>query len=255
MGLLEEGLLSGGITEVIATTFSGERSAALNFSRCSVKKPGENSQGNSRDCSSEKSLDSSPESSFKNSLNSSSGNSLQSSQNTGGCLQNAAPVGIISRGDGLKIVLFRGSHTLENVLNTKLFTANFVYDPVCYVKTAFEDLSADYFEEESFEDISYYRLKSADACILFKAELLAATSESCIFELFYLTEKVFDKRLRPVNRGFNCIIDAAVHATRYVMNHSPKLKAIIDYDMGIAKKCGGDKEHEALLLLKKYLEQ
>lgn len=168
---------------------------------------------------------------------------------------NAAPIGIISRGGPLKTVLFRGSHTLENVLGTKLLTANFVFDPVLYVKTAFEDLSDDFFVKESFEDISFFRLKDAEACILFKAELLTATHESCIFELSPLTEMVFDVMLHPVNRGFNCIIDATVHATRYVMNHSSELKAIIDYDIGIAKKCGGEGEREAVRLLDSYLRQ
>jgi len=169
--------------------------------------------------------------------------------------KNAAPIGIINRGGPLKIVLFRGSHTLENVLETGIFVANFVFSPVLYVKTAFEDLSDDYFVEETFEDVSFYRLKDAEACILFKAELILKTPESCIFELAPLKEMVFDVKVRPVNRGFNCIIDASVHATRYVINRSPELKAIIDYDMGIAKKCGGRSEEEAVLMLKEYLKQ
>ena len=57
----------------------------------------------------------------------------------------------------------------------------------------------------------------------------------------------------PVNRGFNSIIDAAVHGTRYVMTRDPELRRLIEYHAGIVRKCGGIREREALDLLLGYL--
>jgi hypothetical protein len=58
--------------------------------------------------------------------------------------------------------------------------------------------------------------------------------------------------MHPVNRGFNSIIDATVHATRYKINRDPHLKKLIDYHAGIVRKCGGKRELEALELLVQY---
>jgi hypothetical protein len=56
-----------------------------------------------------------------------------------------------------------------------------------------------------------------------------------------------------VNRGFNNLIDATVHVTRFKENKDPELKRLIDYHVGIVRKCGGKRELEALELLKKYM--
>ncbi len=66
-------------------------------------------------------------------------------------------------------------------------------------------------------------------------------------------EIIEEVAVHPVNRGFNSIIDATVHATRYKENQDPELKKLIDYHVGIVHKCGGKRELEALELLKKYM--
>ena len=43
---------------------------------------------------------------------------------------NAAPMGIISRGGELRMMLFHGSHTAANIERDGWVVANFVYDPV-----------------------------------------------------------------------------------------------------------------------------
>ena len=59
--------------------------------------------------------------------------------------------------------------------------------------------------------------------------------------------------VHPVNRGFNSIIDATVHATRYKENQDPNLQRLIEYHAGIVRKCGGKRDIEALDLLLKYI--
>jgi hypothetical protein len=67
-------------------------------------------------------------------------------------------------------------------------------------------------------------------------------------------EVIEEVSLHPINRGFNSIIDATVHATRYRENRNPDLRKMIDYHGGIVRKCGGKKELEALEMLMKYME-
>ncbi len=66
-------------------------------------------------------------------------------------------------------------------------------------------------------------------------------------------EIIEEVAVHPVNRGFNSIIDATVHATRYRVNHDAKLRQLIDYHAEIVRKCGGKKEIEALEMLMGYV--
>jgi len=52
---------------------------------------------------------------------------------------NAAPMGIIVREGKLTMVVFRESHTAARLSSDGWVVANFLFDPVVYVKTAFDD--------------------------------------------------------------------------------------------------------------------
>ncbi len=175
---------------------------------------------------------------------------------------NAAPIGIINRSGRSRLVLFRGTHTLENVLENGIFCAYIVHDPVLYVTTAFEDIGSENFAEDYAEDVAdgegciqrFFRLKSAESFVLFKAVKTGESAESCIFELNIVYEKVLSAHVHPFNRGFAAIIDATVHATRYAISRSAELKELIDYDISIARKCGGERENEAADMLLEYIK-
>lgn len=166
---------------------------------------------------------------------------------------NAAPMGIIFREGVARMVVFSGSHTAKNIEKNGWLVANFVYDPILYVKTAFEDLSHDAFLEETINGKIMHRLKDSDAWSAFTTTIEKKTPGALMVNLTLEKEIIEEVSLHPVNRGFNNIIDATVHATRYVMNKDPELKKQIDYHAGIIKKCGGKRELEALELLLGYI--
>ena len=167
---------------------------------------------------------------------------------------NAAPMGIHYREGKAGMVLFTGSHTAQNIERDGWVVANFVYDPVLYVKTAFEDLSHDAFLEEVVGGRKMYRLRGTDAWGAFTATIERKTSNTMMVRLVPETEVIEEVALHPVNRGFNSIIDATVHATRYRENRNPELRKLIEYHAGIVRKCGGKKELAALEMLMKYIE-
>ncbi|RXE56242.1 hypothetical protein ABH15_08865 [Methanoculleus taiwanensis] len=168
---------------------------------------------------------------------------------------NAAPMGIICRGASPHMVLFRGSHTAENVVRDGWIVANFVYDPVLYVRTAFDDLPKEAFLEEEVCGRMMQRLADAEAWIAFDAAVERSSSEAHVVRLTPLREEVVSLRLHPVNRGFNSIVDATVHATRYVRTGDPWLGDLIGHHAGLVRKCGGARELEALDLLQQYIER
>lgn len=166
---------------------------------------------------------------------------------------NAAPMGIHYRKGSASMVIFSGSHTAENIERDGWVVANFVHDPVVYVRTAFEDLPRYSFIEEPCTKKTITRLAGADAWAAFTATIVRKTHESMMVHLSLEKEIIEKVAVHPVNRGFNSIIDATVHATRYKENRDPELKRLIDYHAGIVRKCGGKQEAEALDLLLKYM--
>lgn len=166
--------------------------------------------------------------------------------------KNAAPIGIISRGGKLRMVLFRGSHTAENVERDGWVVANFTFDPVVIVMTAFADLPDEAFTEETIDGIRMDRLAVSEGWAAFRAVVLRKTGESLLVELTLLREERGGARLRPINRGFNSLVEATVHGTRYALRKDPVLGDLIEHHAGIVRKCGGPREQEALAMLLEY---
>jgi uncharacterized protein len=167
---------------------------------------------------------------------------------------NAAPMGIHLRDGKASMVLFSGSHTALNIERDLWVVANFVYDPVLYVKTAFEDLPGDAFIEEPVAGKTMFRLAAADAWAAFSVSIGHKTGEAMTVSLTLEKEIIENVAVHPVNRGFGSIIDATVHATRYTRNRDPGLRKCIEYHAGIIRKCGGKHETAALELLLSYLK-
>lgn len=167
---------------------------------------------------------------------------------------NAAPMGIHYREGKASMVVFLGSNTAENIERDGWVVANFVHDPVVYVRTAFEDLPQNSFIEEPVAQKTVMRLAGADAWAAFTATIARKTTETMMVHLSLEKEIIEGVILQPVNRGFNNIIEATVHATRYKENRDPELKKQIEYHAGIVRKCGGKRETEALDLLTRYIQ-
>ena len=151
------------------------------------------------------------------------------------------------------MVLFTGSHTAQNIERDGWVIANFVHDPVLFVRTAFEDLPREEFVDEPVNGRIMQRLSNPDAWAAFTATVENKTNEAMMVRLTLIKEIIEGVSVHPVNRGFNSIIDATVHATRYMENQDQKLQELIGYHTAIVRKCGGKRDIEALNLLLKYI--
>ena len=159
---------------------------------------------------------------------------------------NAAPIGIILRdGQCPKMILFKGSKTEENIRKYGWVTANFVSRASLYARYAFSDVELSELTAEG----DMQRLREADAWIGFRAEVTHETEQTYMVDLTPVSESILTPNIRRVNRGFDAVIDATVHATRYVFNHSEDLKQKILYDFELIRKCGGEDEFAAKKIL------
>ncbi|MCS7130298.1 MAG: DUF447 family protein [Archaeoglobaceae archaeon] len=156
---------------------------------------------------------------------------------------NTAPIGIIVENeDGLnaKAKLY-ASHTRQNLEKGSFFIANIIRDPIIFAISTFEDLS-----EEFFESLSPPVIKGSLAYCEFEVKL-----NGLYADLRLLNGKIIRNELRAVNRGFNAVIEALIYATRLKMN--PKLAEKIRECYEIIEKCGGEKEKEAMEIIKERI--
>lgn len=155
---------------------------------------------------------------------------------------NTAPIGIIvvdDNGVKAKAKLY-ASHTRENVEKGSFFVANIIKDPLIFAISAFDDLG-----EEFFESLNPPIIKGSLAYCEFEVKL-----KGLFAELRLLNGKVVRSELRAVNRGFNAVIEALVHATRFVRNKNPELEKKIRECYEIIQKCGGEREKDAMEIIK-----
>ncbi len=155
---------------------------------------------------------------------------------------NTAPLGVIV-GDNIKVRLFK-NHTREFIKKTGFLYVNVIFDPVVFVISAFEDLSEDFFE--SFDPPI---IRNALSWIKFKADLRGNYAY-----LSFINGEVLRRDFRAVNRGFNAVIEATIHATRFIIKKSRELRDRIDYYGKIVERCGGKREKEAYKILLEYIK-
>lgn len=141
------------------------------------------------------------------------------------------------------------SKTLDNIINKPAAAANIVDDPVLFVQSALSDI-----EPEKFEFIEGFPvLKDAHGWIIFDCACKKGENISVV-ELSSVRAKINHRVIKPVNRGLNAVIEATIHATRYVSLNEQKQLEQIEYYNTIVKKCGGAREKEAMRLLYELLD-
>ena len=65
-------------------------------------------------------------------------------------LSNAAPIGVICSGtDQILNRIFKGSHTLENIISQREFIVNITHDPEIFTLSTLGNLPENYFSEDN----------------------------------------------------------------------------------------------------------
>ena len=172
-----------------------------------------------------------------------------------GWTPNAAPIGIIRKGDRVFIRLFKGSTTYFNVQSEGFLVANILNDPVLLVKSTFSNLEQSDFHFVSVAGHEAPVLKDALSWVVFECCNIKVTEETLIAELKPLHAHINQCKVKAPNRGFNAVIEATVHATRYDVSGDDKYLKLIRAYSAIVSKCGGEQEKNAIRMLLDYLDK
>ncbi|MBE6498877.1 MAG: DUF447 family protein [Methanobrevibacter sp.] len=172
---------------------------------------------------------------------------------------NAAPIGVICSGpDVIVNRIFKGSHTLENIVETRKFTVNITYDPEIFYTSTLGNLPRNYFNE----DLS---LKCAEA--YFKCEVISLTEavkqsdpvkkkDEAIVIKSKVTDIVINKDTRAYNRGFGYVVESLSNLSRFDMvSDDKKAEYISKFREAnrVVKKVGYREDIKAMGLIKKEL--
>ena len=133
-------------------------------------------------------------------------------------LKNAAPIGVICSGpDTILNRIFKGSHTLDNIISQREFVVNITHDPELFTMSTLGNLPQDYFNDDT-------TLKCAEA--YFKCEVTGLTEavkqsdpikkkDEAIVIKSKVTELVINKNTKAMNRGFAYVIESLSNLSRF----------------------------------------
>lgn len=162
---------------------------------------------------------------------------------TEGVWLNTAPLGIIVEDENSRSAKVRlySSHTRDNIEKGCDLWINVIFDPVVFVISAFEDLN-----KEFFESLNPPILKNSVSWVRFTTKMVGN------FARLKLCEGGITGKVRAINRGFNSVIEALVHATRFRINPVEELKDKILQQKENVERCGGRDERKAYELILRY---
>lgn len=173
--------------------------------------------------------------------------------------RNAAPIGVIYAGEN-KIInrIFKGSHTLENIIREKEFIVNITHDPELFTISTLGNLPQDYFDE----NIS---LKCADA--YFKCEVISLTEAvkqsdpikkkgEAIVIKSEVVDLVINNQTNAMNRGFGYVIESLANLTRFdLVDDAQKERYVARFKEAnrVVLKVGAKEDIQAMREIKKEL--
>ena len=174
-------------------------------------------------------------------------------------IPNAAPIGVLCSGrDMILNRIFKGRHTLENIISQREFTVNITNDPELFTLSTIGNLPSDYFSNDN-------SIKGADA--YFKCEVISlkeAVKQSdpirkkgeAIVIKSKVTDMVIRRDVKAFNRAFSCVIETLANFTRFDLVDETKKQYYLSRFMEcsrVVNKVGGKEEKQAMGEIKKEL--
>ncbi|MCR5027337.1 MAG: DUF447 family protein [Methanobrevibacter sp.] len=165
---------------------------------------------------------------------------------------NAAPIGVLCRGPkNIMCRIFKGSHTLENIILQKEFTVNISEDPELFTWSLLDNLQRDDFnEDKSIKDIDcYFKCEVTDLKEAVKqSDPIKSKGEAIVIKAD-VTELVINKPIKAYNRSFSYVIESLVNLSRLDIADDELRKYYLksfSEAYRVIKKVGSKKDKESI---------
>lgn len=174
-------------------------------------------------------------------------------------VQNAAPIGVICSGrDKILNRIFKGSHTLDNIISQKEFIVNITQNPELFTLSTLGNLPKNYFNPDN-------TIKGVDA--YFRCEVISLKEavtqsdpikkkEEGIVIKSKVTELVINTPTKAFNRSFGCIIESLTNFSRFDLVDNAEKEHYLERFREcsrIVKKVGYKRDKLAMAEIKKEL--
>ena len=174
---------------------------------------------------------------------------------------NAAPIGILCRGKNKVMCrIFKGSHTLENIISQKKFIVNICENPELFTWSLLDNLEKDDFsEDQSIKNVdAYFKCKVTSIKEAVKqSDPVKKKSEANVFKAD-VCKLVINNPVKAYNRAFSYVIECLDNFSRIDIVDDEKRKYYLDSfkeaRRGV-KKVGSKQDKEAMDMIKSKLNE
>ena len=174
---------------------------------------------------------------------------------------NAAPIGILCRGnDKVMCRIFKGSHTLENIISKREFIVNITQSPELFTWSLLDNLEAnDFSEDKSIKNVDcYFKCKVTSIKEAVKqSDPIKNKGEANVIKAD-VTELVINNPTKAYNRAFSYVIECLANFSRIDIVNEEKRKYYLDSfkeAYRVVKKVGSKKDKEAMDKIKNKLSE
>lgn len=172
---------------------------------------------------------------------------------------NAAPIGILCRGKNKVMCrIFKGSHTLENIISNKEFIVNITQDPELFTWSLLDNLQAsDFDENKSVENVDCYfkcEVTSIKEAVK-QSDPIKKKSEANVIKAD-VVDLVINKPVKVYNRAFSCVIESLANFSRLDIVDDEKRKYYLDSfkeSYRVVKKVGSKQDKDAMDRIKRKI--
>lgn len=133
-------------------------------------------------------------------------------------VKNAAPIGVLCSGpDMILNRIFKGSHTLENIISQREFVVNITHSPELFTSSLLENLDdAQYNDDLSLKAVdAYFRCEVISLTEAIKRSDPIKSSGEAIIIKSKVVELVINKETAAFNRGFSYVIESLTNFLRF----------------------------------------
>ena len=174
---------------------------------------------------------------------------------------NAAPIGILCRGkDKVMCRIFKGSHTLENIISQKEFIVNICENPELFTWSLLDNLEKDDFsEDQSIKNVdAYFKCKVTSIKEAVKqSDPVKKKSEANVIKAD-VCKLIIRNPVKAYNRSFSYVVECLANFSRIAIVDDEKRKYYLDSfkeARRVVKKVGSKQDKEAMDMIKSKLNE
>lgn len=174
---------------------------------------------------------------------------------------NASPIGVICRGkDKVMCRIFKGSHTLENIISQKEFVVNITQNPLLFTWSLLDNLLEEDFDtDKSIKDIDcYFKCRVSDLKEAVKqSDPIKKKSEAIVIKAD-VCELVINKPVKAYNRAFGYVVESLANYSRFdIVDGEKRNHYVSSFNEAyrVVKKVGSKSDKEAMENIKRKINE